>query len=135
MANGNFLPFAGRSGPFVGVLPSKVEPAQPLSCNGSPEGVVPGNPGQTCVNLLNGDLYLKLQGTQMIGWQLVGVSGGGGGGGGGNQQIFIYNGNPNGHVALTGPGMVIDTSVSPSNIWIKQTNGASNSDWVLLIGG
>lgn len=46
-----------------------------MSGHGSPEGVVPGNPGMRWNDLDTGDLYIKEAGTGMIGWQLRGTSG------------------------------------------------------------
>lgn len=80
-------------------------------------------------------LYLKIMGTETLGWQLIGAAVSGGGGGGGTAQIVRYSGDPNGHVSMNGPGMLIDVSVSPPNIWIKQTSGTANDEWILLIGG
>lgn len=79
---GCYVPMKNRGGAFNNsTLPTRVYPAQALSGNGSPEGVVPGNPGQSYTDLDNNNLYLKIRGTQTIGWQLVGVAGEGTGGG------------------------------------------------------
>lgn len=63
---------AGRTDTFVTTLPSTVGTSPELSGSGSPEGVVPGVPGQTFVNVDNLDLYLKIAGVQSMGWKLVG---------------------------------------------------------------
>lgn len=66
------------SGPWKSELPSRVYPAQPISGNGAPEGVVAGNPGQRYNDLLTGNLWIKIQGTGVLGWELRGVVGGSG---------------------------------------------------------
>lgn len=72
----NFIPFAaGRATPFVGSLPTNVSPAQAISGHGSPEGSVPGNPGQRYQDLDTGDQWMKIQGTSELGWKLVGTTG------------------------------------------------------------
>lgn len=76
MSGSNFVPFqAGRADPFVAALPTHVYPAQPISGHGSPEGTVPGNPGQRYQDLDNGDQWMKIQGTSALGWQKVGTTG------------------------------------------------------------
>lgn len=73
---GNFIPFSGaRPSPFVNVLPSNVSPCHALSGHGSPEGVIPGNVGQRYLDLDTGDFYIKMAGTQMIGWEQFGTVG------------------------------------------------------------
>lgn len=39
-----------------------------LSCSGSPEGSISGNPGDLAVDILNGALYIKQSGTGNTGW-------------------------------------------------------------------
>lgn len=75
MANGNFVPYpSGRSVP-AGSLSTRVSPCEPISGNGTPEGNVPGNPGQRYTDIDNGNMYLKIQGTAETGWRLVGSIG------------------------------------------------------------
>ena len=63
---------AGRTDLFQTQLPSNVSTSRELGGVGSPEGVVPGVPGQTYVDTGNLDLYMKIAGVQNIGWKLVG---------------------------------------------------------------
>lgn len=63
---------AGRTDLFVNTLPSNVSPSLELGGVGNPEGVVPGVPGQTYVDVQTLDLYLKIAGVQNLGWKLVG---------------------------------------------------------------
>lgn len=91
MANGNYVPFA-RPGPPSPPLPTHAHPGHELSGNGSPEGVVPANPGTRYNDLVTNDEYLKIAGVQTLGWSKVGVScpcGGSGGGGVAVKQIYI----------------------------------------------
>lgn len=138
MANGNYVPMAGRTDLFPIVLPSTTSPAQSTSGHGPPEGVVIGNPGMRYVDIDTTNVYTKIAGSGVFGWVLNGTGAGapgGGGGGSGNQQIFTFNGNPNGSLVAKGQALCYDTSVQPPNIWIKTTPGTSATDWVLLIGG
>lgn len=63
---------AGRTDLFTTSLPSTVGTSPELSGSGSPEGAVPGVPGQTFVNVDTLELYVKIAGVQNIGWRLVG---------------------------------------------------------------
>jgi hypothetical protein len=140
MAQQNYRPWSpGMPEPFVPVLPSRVAPSMPIAGNGPPEGQTYGNPGQLYQDNQTGDIYQKFSGTAKFGWQKVGTGGlpggSGGGTGSGKQQVFVSNGNPNGQVSCTGPGMCYDVSTSPNTIWIKTTATTSTTDWFILIGG
>lgn len=91
MANGNYVPFSGRPGPVAPPLPTHAHPSSPMSGDGSPEGVVPGNPGTRYTDLLTQNEYLKVAGVQSLGWQLIGKSCPcpTGGGGTGVTQVYV----------------------------------------------
>lgn len=124
-----------RVGPFNSVLPSQVRPAQALSGNGSPEGVVPGNPGQTFIDLVTNNLWLKIRGSQTKGWQLVGVWSGTSGGGTvvGGTQIFTWDGVGD-KPAASGVALLIGTvgSAVDGQMWKKTSSSTSNTDWVAV---
>lgn len=84
---------AGRTDLFTTTLPSNVGTSPELSGAGSPEGIVPGVPGQTFVNTDNLDLYLKISGVQNIGWVLVG-----------RKNIPVVSVQSSAQVAYAGPG-------------------------------
>lgn len=52
----------------------------------------------------------------------------------GSGAVFRNNGNPNGAITTTGPAFCIDVSTTPNTIWIKNTAGTSNSEWVVFAG-
>lgn len=86
------------------------------------------------------NVYTKVAGTGVYGWVLNGTGagapgGGGSGGGTGKQQIFSFNGNPNGVVTASGQALCYDTSNTPNWVYIKTTADTSSTEWVLLIGG
>lgn len=116
------------TGPFqkagTQALPTTFQDGPQLSGNGSPEGVVPGVPGQQYVNLLNQDLYLKLAGTQAVGWKLVGKATAG-------VVIFRGSGNPNNVVTATSPAFFYTATGS---VWMKIDSGSSNTGWEQIIG-
>jgi hypothetical protein len=103
-----------RPGNFIeGVLPAlpaMVLAGGQLSGNGSPEGAVPGSPGQLYVDLLTSNLWQKAGGTQKIGWLLIGVAGAGGGGGGGG-----------------GGSMFTGSSIIPINVFAGSVTGLALS--------
>ncbi len=68
----NYVPLGNRAGPFPEVLTTTVSPSPPLSGFGSPQGVVPGVPGQSYQDLNNQQLWMKMAGTLEMGWRLVG---------------------------------------------------------------
>lgn len=73
---GNYIAFGTRSGPdSQHELPSQVFTSGVIGGTGSPQGVVPGVPGQmyedNSVSPIN--LWMKIAGTGVTGWQLVGV--------------------------------------------------------------
>lgn len=74
---GNYIAFGTRSGPdSVHELPSQVFTSGVIiGGTGSPQGVVPGNPGQMYEDnsVSPGNLWMKIAGTGVTGWQLVGV--------------------------------------------------------------
>lgn len=114
---------AGRTDTFVTTLPSTVGTSPELSGSGSPEGVVPGVPGQTFVNVDNDDLYLKIAGVQAMGWKLVGkkslpvvnvdVSVAG------LENMFVGNGSPVGVIIPTTASAKYTQrdSVPPGAVW------------------
>lgn len=67
----SYIPNIG-SGAFITTMAPTVEPGPAITNSGSPEGVVPGNPGQTYIDSDNNDLYVKFTGVQELGWKLVG---------------------------------------------------------------
>ena len=81
-----------------------VEPGPTLSGHGPPEGVISGIPGQGYADLDTNAFYVKLRGTQAVGWIQNGVAWGGGGGGGGgssSKQMFSGTGSPVGVISPT----------------------------------
>jgi hypothetical protein len=126
----NFVPFRGRTGPFVNVLPSTVGPVGKLSGNGSPEGAVSSNVGTRYRDLLTNDLWVKFAGTQAMGWVLVGkdqdpsltVVGASA------QAVFSGTAtDPNGVITATNPAKYY--SLTDGSQWDKTDTGATNTGW------
>jgi hypothetical protein len=67
-----YIPQFGNRNAFVTTMQPTVKPGPAITAPGSPEGVVPGNPGQTYVDSDTNDLYEKIAGVQELGWKLVG---------------------------------------------------------------
>ena len=65
---------AARSSAAQTALPGTLSPSPPLSGRGSPEGSIIGVPGQKYTDILTGNIYIKVAGTQEIGWLQNGVS-------------------------------------------------------------
>lgn len=64
-----FIP--APSGATRAALPSTLSKAPMLSGHGSPEGTVPGVPGQPYTDLDTNCLWLKMRGDQKLGWRLI----------------------------------------------------------------
>ncbi len=135
MPNNTFVPFAGRSTPFVDVLPANIVTGGLLSGNGSPEGVMPGTPGQRYRDLVNDALWIKIRGNQAQGWQQVGISPGEEGGGGEKcADIFFGPANdPNNVITATAPAIYY---ASTGSVWVKTDTGlgATNTGWAQVVG-
>jgi hypothetical protein len=122
-------PLGGRTGPFNLTLPNTVSPGGILGGSGSPEGVVPGSPGQRYRDNDNNDLYLKMGGTQEIGWRLIGslleglmVSATG------ITQVFYGNAvDPNGVITARAPAIYY--SLTDGSDWRKTNTGSDNVGW------
>lgn len=127
---------AGRTTPPV-TLQSTVRPSKALYGNGSPEGIVLGNPGQLYQDQLTAIWYVKVGGTTTFGWQSTGAagnpSGGGGGGGGGTTGFLTYDGNPNGVITATGKALLFGVGASQGQMWVKVTPDSSSTDWIQMI--
>jgi len=134
-----YTAFEGQTGPFAAFLPAMSESLYPIAAHGSPQGMVPAVPGQSYIDLDSGNLWIKVSGTQTLGWLLIGPSGGvpanpGTGGGGTSMQVFQAASDPNGNITATGPGLAIGDGTQLGKLWAKSTAGTSNMDWFLLIG-
>ena len=57
---------------FPTTLPGNVPQSPLLAGHGSPEGVMPGVPGQQYCDMDTQDAYTKMQGVQSAGWQKTG---------------------------------------------------------------
>lgn len=55
-------------------LPSQLSASPILSGKGNPESSVPGVPGQKYTDILTLEIYVKIAGTQTLGWQKVGIA-------------------------------------------------------------
>jgi hypothetical protein len=107
---------------FQPVLPSRLNATTRISGDGAPEGVVISSPGQVYTDNLSDNLYIKVSGTQTIGWRLIGKWTATAGGGSGTAQVFSGGGNPNGVVTPSGSAaLYYDTSTGV--IW--QWNGSA----------
>lgn len=129
---GCFVPMANRLGPFVNVLPSRVSPAASITGHGTPEGAVPGVPGQRYDDLDTNNIYIKIAGTSVGGWQLVGVAASEGAVPGGSGSVLTWDGTgvmP----AATGAAFLIGTGVKDGWLWKKTTTTANNTDWEVMI--
>lgn len=127
----NYIPFAGRSGPFPAVLSTTVGPSLPLSGLGAPEGVVPGCPGQTYRDLNNDDQWLKMIGTQETGWRRVGTYDSGNAGG--VQRVWFGTAsNPNNVQIAIGPSVYFGANGS---VWIMPSGISGNTGWQAVIVG
>lgn len=109
------------------VLPSTIGALPRLNCVGSPEGVMPGVPGQTCVDTATNNLYIKMGGNQLIGWYLHGT----GEPGAGQAGHYLTSGDPNGTIAATAPAIAYSNNGS---LWFKTGAGATNTGWILIVG-
>lgn len=48
--------------------------------------------------------------------------------------LVTYDGNPNGVVTMTGPGICLGTGTTLGSVWVKTTSGTSNNEWTEVIG-
>lgn len=131
-----YVPFpAARNDQCKSSFPAMVSPAGPVSGNGSPEGIVTGNPGRRYHDLVTDDAYLKIAGNQTVGWLLVGKweDREGGGGGSGSGTVTYSAVDPTGVLSIIGPGICIGTGAFAGYLWTKGTPGASADDWVLVL--
>jgi len=99
--------------------------------SGSPEGVVPAQPGRMYRDADTNDLYMKMGGVQENGWRKVGtapqslITGG--------REVFHSDVDPNGVVEATGPAICLGKDALAGALWAKTTSGTSKNDWVLII--
>jgi len=128
----SFVPFTGRTGPFAPFLPALSGNFEHVSGHGSPEGVVPGVPAQIYDDLDGGGMWMKLAGTQTLGWALIGASGALISPGGA-ANVFRSVVEPNGQINCTGAGIVIGDGALLGKLWVKSTVGNSDSDWIAVI--
>jgi len=57
---------------FASTLPGSISPSPLLAGHGSPEGVMPGVPGQQYCDMDTQDCYTKMAGVTELGWRLTG---------------------------------------------------------------
>lgn len=111
-----YVPHVGHDA-FVTTMPPTVRPGPRIVGSGSPEGIVPGNPGQSYVDSVTNDLYVKFAGVQELGWKCVGkapvVSGGGSATG--PTEVFSGTGSP--------AGVVFPTTDTAIYFQMDATNG------------
>lgn len=132
----SYIPFPpSRTDQCKQSFPAMVAPAGPVAGNGSPEGVVIGNPGMRYRDLDNDDAYLKIAGNQTVGWLLVGkwadTSGGSSTSGSGTVTYSAVD--PTGVLSITGPGICLGTGAFAGYLWTKATAATSSADWVLVL--
>jgi hypothetical protein len=99
-----YVPNVGRQDAFVTTMPPTVSVSQRITGTGSPEGIVPGKPGQAYVDSATNDLWVKFAGVQELGWKLVGKAlpvATGGGTVTGDTQVFSGTGSPEGVITPT----------------------------------
>lgn len=117
------------TGPFQNTLPSNPSAKTLLSGSGNPEGVVIGSPGQPYVDNDNYYLYLKVAGTQKVGWQHVGTYSET------TSTTRIYYGtdtDPNGVISASRPALYYG---SDGSVWVKTGDEVGTSDWTQIIAG
>lgn len=71
MLNTPYRPGVGLNG-FATSLHPGIQATPLLAGNGSPEGVMPGVPGQQYCDLDTQDAYTKIAGTSVLGWLKTG---------------------------------------------------------------
>ena len=98
---------------------------------GSPEGVVDGQPGRSYRDTTNNDLYIKMGGTMKLGWQLQGkcsatslYA---------QSRIVTSDVDPNGVISYSGPAVCFGFGAAEGAIWAKTTDGTSDNEWVTII--
>lgn len=115
-------------GPFALSLPTNVQSSVLISGHGTPEGSVAAPVGWLYRDEDNDNVYIKVGGSQKLGWSLIGVmdlvSG---------QQIIHSSVDPNGVKSMTGPGVCLGNGAMAGKIWFKSTTGTSADDWDLTI--
>ena len=67
--SGPYVPGNGLNS-FPNTLPPVVNPGPPLSGSGSPEGIVPANPGTIYTDNDTSRTWVKVSGVAEQGWQL-----------------------------------------------------------------
>ena len=51
----------------------------------------------------------------------------------GSSNIFTWDGDPNGNVSCTGPGLVLGEGSTAGQMWFKITSGTSSTQWFLVL--
>lgn len=69
--NTPYVPNNGLN-PFKSILPPVLSPSPLLAGHGSPEGVMPGVPGQQYCDMDTQDAWTKIAGVQKLGWEKTG---------------------------------------------------------------
>lgn len=93
-SSGNYVP--GMSGPVIDTLPLNVKESVTVPGHGNPNGVIPGIPGWKYEDVDTGNVWLKLNGNNNVGWVQVSTNaftpGGGGGGNTGGIAVGHWGG-------------------------------------------
>lgn len=117
-----YSPGAGVNA-FAVSVPPEVGPCPMIAGNGSPENVVPANPGTGYQDLDTNDMWVKFAGVQKVGWHKVGkvpvTVTASGTGGLAFVQVFSGNGSPVGVVApmATAAFYIQKDSEPPGILW------------------
>lgn len=98
---------------------------------GSPEGVVPAQPGRSYRDTVNNYLYLKMGGTMTLGWRHVGTCSASTLNA--EARILTTEADPNGTLSFSGPAVCFGTGAVAGAVWAKTTSGTSNNEWVAII--
>lgn len=127
MSQQPYVPNTGLNAFIVNIQPT-VHPVAPLSGHGSPEGVVPANPGTLWTDIDTNEVYLKIVGVQLMGWQKVGVATAAAGGG--IQRVFSGSAtDPNGTISADAPAYYYSTV--DSSQWYK--TGSGSAGWLVFV--